>query len=58
MMPEAMMVKITIKSILGERVNSNPHSPTHRAAIKPNLIFSPVVILFVDVFDCRRATKY
>lgn len=44
MMPEAMMVKITIKSILGERVNSSPHSPTHRAAIKPNLIFSPVVM--------------
>ena len=56
MMPEAMMVKITIKSILDESVSSNPHSPTHSAAINPNLIFSPVVILFVDVFDCRRAT--
>lgn len=53
-----MMVKITLKSILDESVSSNQHSPTHSAAINPNLIFSPVVILFVDVFDCRRATKY
>ena len=57
-MPDAMMVKITLKSILDESVSSNQHSPTHSAAINPNLIFSPVVILFVDVFDCRRATKY
>ena len=45
MIPEATIVKITMKSILGERVTSSTHSASHSAAMKPNLILFPVVIM-------------
>ena len=45
MMPDATIVKITIKSILAARVSSSQHNPTHRSRIQTKRIAFPVVIV-------------
>lgn len=44
MMPDATMVKITMKSILAALVSSNQHSPTHKSRMQMNRMRLPVVI--------------
>lgn len=44
MIPEAIIVKITMKSIRGERVISSQHNASHSAAMNPKRILLPVVI--------------
>ena len=44
MMPDATMVKITMKSILAALVSSSQHSPTHRSRMQMNRMRLPVVI--------------
>ena len=46
MMPEAMMVKITMKSILAARVSSNQHKPNHSSRMQAKRMAFPVVIAF------------
>lgn len=44
MIPEATMVKITMKSILAARVSSSQHNPTHKSRMQINRMRFPVVI--------------
>jgi len=45
-MPDATMVKITMKSIFAALVSNIQHNPTHRSRMHTNLIKLPVVIAF------------
>jgi len=44
MMPDATMVKITMKSMRAARVSNIQHNPTHRSRMHANLIILPVVM--------------
>lgn len=54
MMPDAIMVKITMKSILAARVSSNQHNPTHRSRIQVKRMAFPVVIAFWSFLKRQR----
>ena len=43
--PEATMVKMTMKSILAALVSNNQHNPTHNSRMHTNRIAFPVVIV-------------
>ena len=44
MMPDATIVKITMKSIFAALVSSSQHNPTHKSRMQMNLMRFPVVI--------------
>ena len=44
MMPDATMVKITMKSMRAARVSSSQHNPTHRSRMHVKRIIFPVFI--------------
>ena len=44
MIPEATIVKITMKSILAALVSSSQHNPTHNSRMHTKRIMFPVVI--------------
>ena len=44
MMPDATMVKITIKSMRAALVSNNQHRPTHKSRMQINRMRLPVVI--------------
>jgi len=44
MMPDATMVKITMKSILAARVSNNVHSAIHNSRMQAKRMMFPVVI--------------
>ena len=45
-MPDATMVKTTIKSMRAALVSSNQHNPTHNSRMHTKRIMFPVVISF------------
>lgn len=45
MMPDAKMVKITMKSMRAARVISIQHNPTHKSRIQAKRMILPVVII-------------
>ena len=54
MMPDATMVKITMKSILAALVINNQHNPTHKSRMQIKRIIFPVVItLFTVCLNCK-----
>ena len=56
-MPEATMVKITMKSILAARVSNNQHSTIHNSKMQAKRMIFPVVIalsFFSVVYNPQR----
>ena len=49
MMPDATIVKITMKSIVAARESSIQHNPTHSSRMQANLMMFPVVIAFTSL---------
>ena len=47
MMPDATMVKITMKSIFAALVINNQHNPTHKSRMQIKRIIFPVFITYL-----------
>ena len=58
MMPDATMVKITMKSILAARVSNSQHNPSHSSRMHAKRIQFPVVIrVYIITFNLQIYCK-
>ena len=53
MIPDATMVKITMKSILAARVSNSQHNPSHNSRMQAKRIKLPVVITVSSLFNLQ-----
>ena len=58
MIPDATMVKITMKSILAARVSNSQHNPSHSSRMHAKRIKLPVVITVSSLcLTCKDTAK-